>query len=241
MVDKQSQNKKLFKATYDLGALHAIQKCSFFSRIDTNELKILASSAKTYSYRRGEFIRRSGELVTSFYIVVEGMVKLFMTSHSGDELILDVRRNNEYFGQNLGYDPVLMLTAVVALTDTTILSISSKSLKSFMTRNPNIMNKFIESHQRRMYYLLERLFSLAKDTSKLRLYKVLYQILLKHGDTLYLTHQELADMTAVTLETTTRNLTQLKDSGIIKLSRGAITIINRPKLISLLSELPPSI
>ncbi|TET13231.1 MAG: helix-turn-helix domain-containing protein, partial [Dehalococcoidia bacterium] len=62
----------------------------------------------------------------------------------------------------------------------------------------------------------------------------------KLGSTLPFTGQEIADMAGTTTETAIRVMSRLKDSGVIRSSRGRIIILDETKL-RLLSEGPPGV
>ncbi|MFC1847528.1 Crp/Fnr family transcriptional regulator [Chloroflexota bacterium] len=73
-----------------------------------------------------------------------------------------------------------------------------------------------------------------------RLVSVLLMLSSKIGLTLPFTRQDIADMTGTTIETAIRVMSHLRDRGIIRSSRGKITIIDKEKL-RLLSEGPPRV
>ena len=83
-----------------------------------------------------------------------------------------------------------------------------------------------------------RLRDLATDSVEQRLTKVLLMLSSKYGITIPFTRQEIADMAGTTTETTIRVMSRLKNSGIIRSTRGKIVILDETKL-QLLSSGPP--
>jgi CRP-like cAMP-binding protein len=74
------------------------------------------------------------------------------------------------------------------------------------------------------------MIDLATANAAQRLIKVLGLLTDKYGKTLYFTHEEIAELSLTSIETTTRCFNQLKNRRIIATSRGKITIIDRKKL-----------
>lgn len=83
-----------------------------------------------------------------------------------------------------------------------------------------------------------RLRDLATDRVEQRLTKVLLMLSSKFGNTLPFTRQAIADMTGTTTETTIRVMNRLRNSGIIRSTRGKTIILDENKL-RLLSSGPP--
>ena len=85
-----------------------------------------------------------------------------------------------------------------------------------------------------------RLRDLAGERVEQRLASVLLMLSSKLSLTLPFTRQNIADMVGTTTETAIRVMSQLKDRGIIRSTRGKITILDEKKL-RLLSEGPPRV
>jgi CRP-like cAMP-binding protein len=78
-----------------------------------------------------------------------------------------------------------------------------------------------------------RLRDLAGERVEQRLAGILLMLHSKLGPTLPFTRQEIADMSGTTTETAIRVMIRLRDSGIIRSSRGKITILDETKLRAL--------
>jgi len=85
-----------------------------------------------------------------------------------------------------------------------------------------------------------RLRDLAGERVEQRLARTLLMLSVKLGSTLPFTRQEIADMAGTTTETAIRLMSNLKDRGIIRSTRGKVVILDETKL-KLLSEGPPQV
>ncbi|MFC1892585.1 Crp/Fnr family transcriptional regulator [Chloroflexota bacterium] len=85
-----------------------------------------------------------------------------------------------------------------------------------------------------------RLRDFAGERAEQRLASVLLMLTAKLGTTLPFTRQEIADMVGITTETTIRVLSTLKERGLIRSTRGTVTILDEQKL-RLLSEGAPQV
>jgi len=81
---------------------------------------------------------------------------------------------------------------------------------------------------------------LAVERVEQRLANALLMLFARVGPSLHFTRQELADMTGTTVETAIRVISRLQKSGVVRTTRGRITIVDLEKL-RLLSEGPPRV
>ena len=82
-----------------------------------------------------------------------------------------------------------------------------------------------------------RLRDLAGERVEQRIAGILIMLSSKFGPELPFTRQEIADMAGTTIETTIRTMTRFKENGIIKSTRGRITVLDKNSLRTI-SEAP---
>lgn len=213
-----------------LEILTLLQQCPIFYGIDKCELESLARAAVILNFSKGMVIEREGEMTTSFHIIKDGIVKVFKTAPSGKEFIIDVRYKGEIFGEAAALKGILHCASTQALQNTSVVNIERSDFLDFMARNPVIAQRIAYLEFDKIYKLYESLMDLVASNAHQRLIKLLCRLGHKYGNTLRFTHQEIAEMSGTTVETTTRVLTQLKKSSVLRLTRGSVTIIDEEKL-----------
>lgn len=221
------------KNQFHKGLLELFQHCPIFHSVHRDELEKLAKNANIFYFSKGEVIIQEGEVVTSFYVIKEGRVKVYKTSLSGRELTVDIRKKHEAVAESAFLGGAPYFCSVKALEDTSLVAIGTKDFKFFLAYNPLVSLKIIEIVRETLERAYEKLVDMASGTAAERLFKSLYVLYSKYGNNVPFTHQEIADMSGSTKETATRVFTELKNSGIISLKRGMVIITDQDKLHAL--------
>ncbi|MEE8413584.1 MAG: Crp/Fnr family transcriptional regulator [Dehalococcoidales bacterium] len=211
-----------------------------FSGLTDEELDKLAAVAIERNFMSNEFIFWEGDSPDWFFIVAEGKIKALKYSSSGKEFIIAFFGPGETFGEVAIFEDKPYPTSAQAVAETRVLAIKKDDFLSFFSERPQVALKIINILGERLRDAQNRLKDFAGGRVQQRLTSILLMLSLKMGPTLPFTRQEIADMAGTTTETTIRIMSQLKDRGIIRSTRGKVIIINTEKL-RLLSEGPPSV
>jgi len=217
-----------------------LKKAFIFSSLTDDELGELSHLATERSFMPDEFIFWEGDKPEYFYIVAEGNVKVLKHSSTGKDFIIAFFRPGEMFGEVAVFENKPYPASAQAATETKVVGIKREDLLSFLTERPQVALRIINVLGGRLRDAQNRLRDLAGERVEQRLAGVLLMLSAKIGLTLPFTRQEIADMTGTTIETTIRVMSQLKDRGIIRSTRGKVIILNKEKL-RLLSEGPPQV
>lgn len=207
-----------------------ISEFPIFKDVHLSDLDELMDEGTLLKYKKNETILREGEKLHTFYVVLHGMVKVFKVSIGGREFTIDWR----YSGDILGWGQVMrggsFKTTYAALEDTSILSFNREPFLSFLSGNPVMKKRISNLDIVLIDKLFDKLVDIADDTANNRLVRTLIVLQKRSGNTLCLTHQEIAQMSWMTLETTTRILSELKKEGIISTKRGMVIINDSDRL-----------
>jgi len=209
-----------------------------FASLDEDELKKIAGLATSHHFKKGEFIILEGDAPLPFHIIQEGRVKVFKQSSSGKDFTIGAFHHGDTFGEVAVFDGKACSASAQAMDETIVLTIRRDEFLSLVARNPIIAMKIIGIMGERIKSAHNSLRDLAADRVEQRLTKVLLMLSSKYGTTLPFTRQEIADMAGTTTETTIRVMNRLKNSGIIRSTRGKMIIMDKTKL-QLLSNGPP--
>jgi CRP/FNR family cyclic AMP-dependent transcriptional regulator len=215
--------------------LEFFQTLSIFDGIGRVELLDLIEKSSELHFKKGDLIRREGQKPDAFYLIIQGMVNITKISMNGNEFTIDC----QFRGEPLGWGQVLrggFFTATFyALDDTDLLSFGKENFIAFIERNPIIMSRISNLNIDLINVLFNKLIDVSCDTAGNRLIRTLITLNIRCGNTINLTHLDIAKMSWTTLETTTRVLTKLKKDNILSIDRGKI-IIKEPEKIHLYIE-----
>ena len=211
-----------------------------FSHLNEDELGEVAGLAVERSFVPNESVFWEGDTPEWCYIIDEGRVKVFKNSSSGKEVIISFFGPGEVFGEVAVFENEPYPASAQATIETRVVAIKRENCLYFLSNHPQTALRIINVLSERLRDAQTRLRGLAGERVEQRLAGLLLMLSAKLGSTLPFTRQEIADMVGTTTETAIRVMSQLKDRGIIRSTRGKVIIINQEKL-RLLSEGPPNV
>jgi len=204
-----------------------LQNFSLLSGMNKESMEELDNRAKMTENKKREIIYFPDEPSDTIYILKEGKVKISRISEDGRTTTLQLIGPGEIFGESaiLGQEKHENIAEVVE--DAIICSISKEMFQEFMERNPKLnvsITKFIGFRIRKIQAHVEDL--VFKDAQE-RIIAFLRRYIKTFGTKLvdgwmvrpFLTHQEIADITATTRQTVNPILNQLVRDGHIKFTR----------------------
>jgi CRP-like cAMP-binding protein len=210
--------------------LKYISDFSIFEGVPISDLDELVTQGTILNYKKGQKIHREGENPTAFSLILKGMAIGTKVSPTGREFVIDWA----YAGGTPGWGQVIrggfFNATCTALEDTSVISFSKEKFFVFLSRNPIVQERISNLSIDLINKLFNKLIDVATDTANNRLIRTLISLCEKTGNTLNLTHQEVAQMSWTTLETTTRILSKLRKDNIVNIERGKIIINNPEKL-----------
>ena len=215
--------------------VNILKRSLIFSILEEDEALALSKITVERSYTSDEFIFWEGDTADWLYVVAAGRIKILKHSSSGKEFIIAFFGPGEMFGEVAVFEGKSYPASAQIVNDAVVLGIRKEDFELFLSQNPRVAVGIINVLAGRLREAQGRLKDLAGERVEQRLAKILLMLSLKLGSNLPFTKQEIADMTGTTTETAIRVMSRLKDSGIIRSTRGKITILDRAKL-ELLSE-----
>ena len=204
-----------------------LQNFNLLAGIDEESMMELSQKSKMQESKKREIIFFPDEPSDTIYFLKHGKVKISRISEDGRSTSLQLIGPGEIFGESaiLGQEKHENIAEVVE--DAIICSISKEMFQRLMDKNPNLslgITKFIGFRIRRIEAHVEDLvFKDARD----RVIAFLKRYIETFGKKLldgwmvrpFLTHQEIADLTATTRQTVNSILNDLVREGKIKYTR----------------------
>lgn len=204
-----------------------LQNFNLLKGMDEESMMMMDQRSKMMSSPKREIIYFPEERSDNIYFLKEGKVKISRVSEDGKKMTLQLIGPGEIFGESsiLGQEKRENIAEVVE--NATICSISKSMFQDLLTKNPKVnlsVNKFIGLKIRRIQAHVEDL--VFKD-AKERVIAFLKRYVETFGKKLidgwivrpFLTHQEIADLTATSRQTVNTILNELVQDGKIKYTR----------------------
>lgn len=213
--------------------LYFSQNFPFWNKLSQKEKALLINNSEILKYNKNEIIHDSTEC-TGVLLVIKGQLRVYILSEEGKEITL--YRLNEHEICILSASCILKNITfsiyVDAITDAEILKISASTFKEIKNKNiavesftTDIINKSFSETM----WAMEQILFMSFDK---RLARYLFE---QNSDTIKLTHEDIAKDVNSAREVVSRMLKYFQNEGIISLSRGSITILDRDKLKNIFS------
>ncbi len=183
-------------------------------------------------YKKGEYIFLPEELADKIFFLTEGSVKIGSYSDSGKEITKAILGKGEVFGESSLIGEEKRRDFAIALEETTICAVTLEEMKSLMRDHSALSLFLLRIMGSRMLEMEQRLESLVFKDSRSRVVEFLVQLGQRKGkrvgfETLvprFMTHQEIANLTATSRQTVTTILNELRNKNILTFNRRRLLI-----------------
>ncbi|MFW6378360.1 MAG: Crp/Fnr family transcriptional regulator, partial [Bacillota bacterium] len=161
----------------------------------------------------------------------EGKVKITRNSPDGKEHIVKFINPGEVFGEVILFGHEIYPATTICLEESRLNALKRDDFKEFFLAHPEIGWGMLKTMANKLFFSQSRIESLALLDSKTRIIQSLLEM--ADEDDLALkemSQQQLANYLGLTRETVSRNISQLKDEGLIENQGRMILIIDREGL-----------
>lgn len=198
------------------------------------------------TYRKGEIILFQGEAPRVAYVLQKGIVKAYNISSSGDEKPIGFYGPGSLFPASwvLGKAPSAIYY-YEAFTDVAVYSVPPAEYIDLLKSKPDLLYSELEKYVADEVGKSMRLNALQHSRASDKLIYTLHYLALSHSRELgngvvelelLLTHQDFANLTGLTRETTATELNKLKKAGVIQYGKHTAYKINIAKLRTALND-----
>ena len=207
-----------------------------FAGLKPTLLNELAGKLTARSYRRGEVIFHQDDPGSAMHIIKSGQVKIATTSSEGEEVIMAILKDSDFFGELALLDDQPRSANAVAMEPTQTLTLRRVDFMDTMDKHPEMVRGVLSSLAGRLRHTDQLLEDAVFLDLPARLAKRLLEMAREHGVktdkgleiNLRLTQQDLAAALGVTRVALNKHLGRLQDDDLISLESKRI-IITRPE------------
>jgi CRP-like cAMP-binding protein len=206
-----------------------------------DEMHTTLESHDIIEYKKKQSIYSEGQHPNKLYYIESGKVKIFKTSDSGKELIIQLLSAGNFFGytsliENLIYDEF-----AETLEDSAIRVIPKKEFEKLITTNQEIALKVIKLLANNITEKEHQLVALAYHSLRKRVADALLTLKKKYGSneegnfSISISREDLANIAGTATESLIRTLSDFKNEKLIEIKDGKITLVAEKKLGNLLN------
>lgn len=201
--------------------------------------EFVLASGRLRSYEPGERLVRVGEEATSLFIIESGRAAVRLATPTGDSLTLAVLGPGDVFGEAGLFGPRRERTATVQALDAVTARVLKEQDVGRLRREHEDANDFFLQLQARR---IDRLSRLVVEAHQLpvdkRIARRLYEVGRLYRDSVPpisvpLSQEEIAQIAGTTRPTANQVLQRFQADGVLELRRGAVALLNIPRLRAL--------
>ncbi len=215
-----------------------LARIPIFSGFKPAELDELAKLLRAQKVGKGDVVFRKGSEGSALYFIESGAIKIILPSVLGDERIVAVFSDGDFFGEMALLDGMPRSADAIATEPTHLFALNRSDFLRFLKKNETVMVRLLSTLSRR----LRKTDELLRDASFLNIPARLAKKLLELGEVFgqpgdntieiktNFSQKELADMIGATRESINKELRVLREKKLISLTENSIIVHNVKRL-----------
>ena len=195
-----------------------LARLPLFTGMPPDSVRDLLRDAAVQAYPRGTVLFVQDDPATRFFVILEGWIKLFRNSESGDESIIAVYTRGESFAEAAIFDEARYPVSGAVVEDSRLLVVPALHFTRRLSENGEYALKMMASMSRHLRHLVTQVEQLTLKSSAERLAAFLLK--LSPQDTgavvIHLPFDKslIAGRLGMQPETFSRSLAKLRDLGV---------------------------
>jgi CRP/FNR family transcriptional regulator, cyclic AMP receptor protein len=215
-----------------------VRRAPLFSALDDAEASSLRESMVLVKVSKGNTLFKEGDDGNRLYVVLEGKLKLGITSNDGRENLLSILGPGEMFGELSLFDPGPRTATATAVTDARLLSLAHDQVIGWVSEHPKVSLQLLGRLAQRLRRSNEVLADLVFSDVPGRVAKAIMDLGERFGvkkvDGLYVNHdltqEELAQLVGASRETVNKALADFAGRGWVRLEPRSVVVLDIDRL-----------
>ncbi len=214
--------------------LKALQSVPFFSNMDETEAENLAKRLVIRHFGPGQIIFHHGDPGGLLYIILSGKVKIAYSTPEGQEALLAILGEDDFFGELALLDDSPRSATAEAIQPTKTLTLHRDEFIRYLRNNPNFSQHVLQALARNIRRLNNQLSDVFFLDLPARLARTLLNLAEQHGRVtvdgiiidISLTQTDLAEMTGATRVSINKALGRFRREQWVQAKGRKFTILN---------------
>lgn len=190
------------------------------------------------SFKKGEYIYMPDQASDKIYFINEGRVKIGSINESGKEITKAILNDGEVFGELSIIGENKRRDFAYAMESCKVCMITTSEMQSLIKDHNNLNLFLMKVMGSRVLEMEQRLESLVFKDSRTRIVQYLIDLVHKNGQRVgyewvvrkFITHQEIANLTATSRQTVTTILNELRNKNLLTFDRKRLLVRDLEKL-----------
>jgi CRP/FNR family cyclic AMP-dependent transcriptional regulator len=178
-------------------------------------------------YRKGQNIQSQGLPSRGICLVLAGKVKVCRQADNGRQVVVDIYRPDEFFGESALLGLSQSSEVSMALEDTKVMTWTAEAIEEIATRTPQLAIALLQLFVQRAIEFTSRIESFSTDNIARRLVRALIRFSERLGhqtedgsvQSMAFTHELLSQYVGTSREIVTHYMNQFRTQGYVRYSR----------------------
>lgn len=205
------------------------------------------NSIEHHSYAKGDYIYLPDELSNKIFFISGGRVKIGTIGENGKEITKAILNKGEVFGELAMIGESKRRDFAYAMEETAVCILSTEDMNALLRDHSGLSMFFMKIMGSRVLDMEQRLESLVFKDSRSRIIEYLVELVSKRGQRVgyewvvrkFITHQEIANLTATSRQTVTTVLNELRNDKLITFNRKRLLVRDLDELKSEINVVSP--
>ncbi|HEU4574409.1 MAG TPA: Crp/Fnr family transcriptional regulator [Chitinophagaceae bacterium] len=217
-----------------------IRNYDLWSQLSDEEYEELNVDHHFIEAKKGDYIYFDSHYLNRLYFVKDGFIKIGYVDEEGNEIIKEIIREGEVFGQfTLEKNNLHGEFARAYKADVSLCSFTIDDFEKLLKKKPEIAIRYSRQMGQKLRNAEFRLLSLLNKDVRSRLLSFFYQLAVQNGysgeDGIFsmdnfLTHDDIAGLIGSARQTVTTFINILEAEGLVKITRKHITLPDVKKI-----------
>jgi CRP/FNR family transcriptional regulator len=213
-----------------LTCLDCIYNCIDSEDFSDEDILDINQSRSEVVFAKGETVFKQNSFISNIVFIREGYVKLVLEGSNGKNFAVKFYGPNEYLGVSQIFGKNISNYTVVSLTTSVVCMIEREYFKNFILKRMKYAEKIFQQCAQDHHFLYKRLELLGTKNLNARLSDTLLYLdsdqFKDFGIYNYITRKDLAELSAMSIESMIRLLNEFKQDKLIDINGKNISIRN---------------
>jgi CRP/FNR family transcriptional regulator, dissimilatory nitrate respiration regulator len=138
------------------GDLQIITRVAVFRGLKSETVQHIIAPATAVTLRPHELVMRQDDPATAFFIVIDGWVKIYRSTPSGDETVIDIMKKGESFAESVAFTGHRYIATAEAVNTARVGRIPADHLVRCIRGSPDIALAMVASVSQHMHHLVQQ-------------------------------------------------------------------------------------
>lgn len=201
-------------------------------RLPADQRRHVAALMGEQRCRAGETVFMAGDPADRMYVVIAGTVRISIVAEGGNEVLLNLLRNNDIFGEIALLDGKARTASATAQTDCHFFTLTRAQFASLLGESPALVTGLFAVLVERLRHMSELLENMALRPAQARIAFVVGLLADRHGkpgpDGITLkriSQKTIGDIANTSRGTVNEELGRLEQLGLIRRLPGQVTLV----------------